>query len=332
MKRKAFAMKSYEEMIQNILDARDEYDQKKQRQRVITRRYIPIVSSFCFAILIGFSVWNRMEQIPALPPDTASELPMTTIAEPSESTTAATEDIPIPTETDTIQISLCPFCEHGNNLETFETPSESSIMAESFTELPETTEEITYLEIPETSSLEIVEPTEEIPEPEPFQAITEPIPTEPEPITELIQATTQPLITEPTMPETTENPSDEPETTEIPDEETSTNPETSLSWEDMTINQRYNMAEFGEPVQWYVNADQTIPAEKTGELLGSAYMDGYDSDSDTYYHCNTAVYAVQGFSEWEVIAVRFEEYPDFFIYLSISLDENRQKEILSALA
>lgn len=321
-------MKSYEEMIQNILDARDEYDQKKQQQKVIARRYIPIVSSFCFAILIGFSVWNRMEQIPALPPDTASELPTTTTAEPSKNTTATTEDIPIPTETDTMPI----YSETEPIFVDTETPSESSIMMESFTELPETTEESTYLEIPETSSLEIVEPTEEIPEPEPFQAITEPIPTESEPITELIQATTQPLITEPTIPETTENPSDEPETTKIPDEETSTNPETSLSWEEMTINQQYHMAEFGSPVRWYVTADQTIPAEKTGELLGSAYMDGYDSDSDTYYHCNTTVYAVQEFSEWEVIAVRFEKYPDFFIYLDISLDENRQKEILSALA
>lgn len=325
-------MKSYEEMIQNILDARDEYDQKKQQQKVIIRRYIPIVSSFCFAILIGFGVWNRLEQIPTIPPDTTSELPTTTTAEPlqTESTIAATEDAHILTESDTM--TIYPETEPIFVDTTSETPSESSIMTESFTELLEITEESLYSEIPETSSLEIIEPIEELPEPEPFQAITEPIPTESEPITELIQATTQPLITEPTIPETTENPSDEPETTEIPDEETPTNPETSLSWEEMTINQQYNMAEFGEPVQWYVNADQTIPAEKTGELLGFAYMDGYDSDSDTYYHCNTTVYAVQGFSEWEVIAVRFEEYPDFFIYLDISLDENRQKEILSALA
>lgn len=321
-------MKSYEEMIQNILDARDIYDQKKQQQKVLARRYIPIVSSFCFSILIGFGVWNRLEQIPAIPPDTASELPTTTTAEPSqtESTIDTTEDVHIPNASDIISIfqETEPF-----SIDTAsETSSESSIMTEFFTEPPETAEELPYFEIPETSSLEIIEPTEELqlPESEPFQAITEPIPTE------LIQATTQPPLTEPTMSETTENPSDEPETTEIPDEEIPTNSETSLSWEDMTINQQYHMAEFGEPVQWYVNVDQTISAEKTGELLGSAYMDGYDSSSDTYYHCNTAVYTVQGYSKWEVIAVRFEEYPDFFIYLGISLDENRQKEILSALA
>lgn len=205
-------------------------------------------------------------------------------------------------------------------------------MTESFTELPEITEESLYSEIPETSSLEIIEPIEELPESEAFQAITEPIPTESEPITELIQATTQPLIIEPTISETTENPSDEPETTEIPDEEPPTNPETSLSWDEMTINQQYNMAEFGEPVRWYMNANRTISATQTGEWLGSAYMDGYDSSNDTYYHCNTAVYTVQGYSELEVIAVRFEEYPNFFIYLDISLDESKQKEILSTLA
>lgn len=99
-------MKSYEEMIQDILDARDAYDLKKQRQRQLARRYIPIVSSFCFAILIGFGVWNRLEQIPTISPDTTSELPTTTTVEPSqtESTIAATEDAHILTKSDTMTI------------------------------------------------------------------------------------------------------------------------------------------------------------------------------------------------------------------------------------
>ena len=312
-------MKSYEEMIQNILDARDAYDQKKQRQKQLARRYIPIVSSFCFVVLIGFGVWNRQEQIPAVHPDTTE--PPTIPTDTSEPATQHSPEILSTTE------------KFIDTTENFYIPTETESAMTEQTDSPES-ESTSIVTVPESSIITETISLEPVPvetdwteitvllETEPFEAITE------QTLTEPIQTTEHPIMTETTSSQKT----DTPETTEIPDEETSTNPETSLSWEEMTINQQYNMAEFSEPVRWYMNTNRTISAEQTGEWLGSAYMDGYDSNSDTYYHCNTAVYAVQGFSEWEVIAVRFEECPDFFIYLDISLDKNKQKEILSALA
>ena len=65
-------MKNYEEMARNVLAARDEHNRIVQIRQAKIKRYVPVVSSFCFAVLLGLGVWHHMSDLPRIPTQTGT--------------------------------------------------------------------------------------------------------------------------------------------------------------------------------------------------------------------------------------------------------------------
>lgn len=274
-------MKNYEEMARCVLEARDEHNRKVKLRQAKIKKYAPVVSSFCFAVLLGFGVWHHLNDIPRIPtqPDTI------------EDTTGNTEPI---TEKDTRSIATERQTEQNTTgekstqYESTEVPTMNS-ETEIVSETDQQTEHIT-----EDQQIEPITDT-------PSVIITDPFITEPE-------ITDPPTESNTDAPATTETPS-----TDVPDEEPNKNPN-PLHWDEMTINQQYNMAEFGDPLQFYHTAEKEVSADLIGDFICMAYMSGYDFYSDTYYHCETKAYKVLGEAELEVIAIQFEEDDRYYLY------------------
>ncbi len=86
-----------------------------------------------------------------------------------------------------------------------------------------------------------------------------------------------------------------------------------LHWNEMTINQQFNMAEFGQPPAFYQTAEKEVAADQIGDFICMAYMSGYDFYSDTYYHCDAEAYEVKN-DESIMIAIKFSSYDQFYQY------------------
>lgn len=100
-------MKNYEEMTKYVLEARDKYIKKKKRQQALMKKYTSAVLCFCFAILIGFRIWNYVNSPSTIPIKTvttetitAEQTEITTYTEKSDIiiTTTETQIDPIRTE------------------------------------------------------------------------------------------------------------------------------------------------------------------------------------------------------------------------------------------
>lgn len=151
---------------------------------------------------------------------------------------------------------------------------------------PNTAEPITA-----TPSVTSVAPTTELPAESPAESITE-------------------------SPAATDNRTEEPV-----DEAPSIN-RPPLHWEEMAVNQQYNMAEFGSPLSFYNTAEKEVSADKIGDYINMAYMSGYDYYTDTYYHCYADAYLINGYTDKELIAIKFEESNEYFVYYyGLSTDE-----------
>lgn len=55
--------KGYKEMTRCVLEARDSHLKKKRRNQVVIRRCIPVISSFCFAAILGFGFWKHISKM-----------------------------------------------------------------------------------------------------------------------------------------------------------------------------------------------------------------------------------------------------------------------------
>lgn len=279
-------MKNYEEMARCVLEARDEHNRKVKSRQAKIKKYAPVVSSFCFAVLLGFGVWHHLNDIPRIPtqPNTI------------EDTTENTEPI---TESNTTGMATERQTEQP-------TTGEQPTRNES-TEVPTMNSETEHISETEGQTEQLIEKqqTEQITD-TPSVIITDPIVTDP--------VISEPEITDPPTESNTDAPAiTETPSTDVPDEEPNKNPN-PLHWDEMTINQQYNMAEFGDPLQFYHTAEKEVSADLIGDFICMAYMSGYDFYSDTYYHCETRAYKVLGEAELEVIAIQFEEDDRYYLY------------------
>ncbi|MBR5684093.1 MAG: hypothetical protein IKW96_12610 [Ruminococcus sp.] len=87
-----------------------------------------------------------------------------------------------------------------------------------------------------------------------------------------------------------------------------------LHWDEMTINQQYFYAEFGEPTLSYSTAEKEVSANEVGEYISQAYMSGYDWYELIYYHCETEAYRIKGDDEAKTIAIKFEDDENYYLY------------------
>ena len=278
-------MKNYEEMARCVLEARDEHDRKVKIRQAKIKRYAPIVSSFCFAVLLGFGVWHHMRDLPRIPTQTD------TIEDTTENTDPITESntTGMATERQTKQTTIGEQPAKDITTESPTTNSETEPIFETEGQTEPSTEK--QQTDPITDTLPVIVPDPVVTETE----ITSP----PEPTTD--------------TPATTETPIEQ---TTIPDDGCSGNPEhpNGLHWDEMTINQQYNMAEFGDPLQFYFTAEKEVSVDSIGDFICMAYMSGYDYDTDTYYHCETEAYTIKGDDESTTIAIKFADDEKFYLY------------------
>lgn len=74
-------MKNDDEMYQSVLSKYAKYQEKKKKHFRMLRYTVPILASFCFAIIIGFGLWGKLEKLPDVPksPDITDETAVDTI-------------------------------------------------------------------------------------------------------------------------------------------------------------------------------------------------------------------------------------------------------------
>lgn len=90
-------MKNDDEMYQSVLSKYAEYQEKKKKRIRMLRYTVPVLASFCFAVIIGFGLWNNLEKLPDAPksPDitdeTAEDANTTTVPYTTESSSTNTE-------------------------------------------------------------------------------------------------------------------------------------------------------------------------------------------------------------------------------------------------
>ncbi|MBE6877206.1 MAG: hypothetical protein E7496_10910 [Ruminococcus sp.] len=190
-------MKTYKQMADAVLSARDDYLRKKQRQKILVYRYVPVMASFCFAVLMGLHVWKDKQALPKIPDIPADSVIISEIPETSETEiTAETETRPvshtnkIPTESENMLLTEPTSAE----TQQISAITETSSVAETHTE---------------TRTEAIPEPTEPVPEIISIEEITVPETDAPAPETVVI---TEPVMTV-TIPET-----EIPPVTELPEE------------------------------------------------------------------------------------------------------------------
>ena len=137
--------------------------------------------------------------------------------------------------------------------------------------------------------------------------------------------TINPTETEPASETVSIPPTEQPT---IPDEGLSETPDNHvyLHWDEMTINQQYFMAEFGEPTLYYSTAEKEVPASDVGEYIGEAYMSGYDWYELIYYHCETEAYQIKGDDDGITIAIKFSDDEKYYLY---TLEVNNNEEQLT---
>ncbi|MBR1528274.1 MAG: hypothetical protein IJ642_03090 [Oscillospiraceae bacterium] len=201
-------MKNYKQMAEAVLSARDDYLRKKQ----LAFRYVPVMASFSFAVLIGLHIWQEKEKlpeiqkIPELVTESESAIISPTEAETEKITTAESLPEIIVTESSPeSQLTEIP------ETETNSAPAESMITEQTETS-PESEQETEIIPV-------IIRPETPSPEPEPVQPETSAEILSPETETETrtqIQITVPAEI--PEIPETSES-SGETQESVIPCEE-----------------------------------------------------------------------------------------------------------------
>ncbi len=92
--------------------------------------------------------------------------------------------------------------------------------------------------------------------------------------------------------------------------------ETALipKWEEMADSERFN------GLIWRGNEYSTrvtvVPADRTGELLGTVKAQGYDIYTDAVHEAEVRLYALTGVTEAAAVAVQFPDSEDRWVYIS----------------
>lgn len=107
-----------------------------------------------------------------------------------------------------------------------------------------------------------------------------------------------------------------------PDRSTTKPSNYAARWADRKRNQQYFSAEIGSPPfstppPCYYSDEKEVNSAEIGDYLFDVFMSGFDEDADElhqYRHCTAKAYRIEGQSEQEVIAVRFENDETYYSY------------------
>ncbi len=62
-------MKNHNEMYQSLLSRYEEYQEKKKKRALIIKRTVPVLASFCFAVVLGLGIYAKLPKDIKSPPD-----------------------------------------------------------------------------------------------------------------------------------------------------------------------------------------------------------------------------------------------------------------------
>ena len=88
-------------------------------------------------------------------------------------------------------------------------------------------------------------------------------------------------------------------------------------WDEKTFDQKYGWAGFGELgaiTISYFPAHGTVDSAQIGELLGKVWLGGYDEYTDEYKHCDVEAYAISGIDTASEIAVYSPDDAQYYLF------------------
>lgn len=281
-------MKSYDEMTKCVLNARDEYVQKKKRQNEIIRKTASITSSFCFVVLLGIGMFN-LDKMPK------SEQFINYKENTDTSTTTNSENksenvYENPATSQNITSTANDIVIGSEHTDAEKTEDNTVAITQ-----PDTTVSVTLTEKPTTPIVtDIVEAVTAI------SKVSTALPTTEQITTAKIEYTAN-------------APAEQTPTQSKPLDEDVDN-HTYLKWDEMTINQQYFIAEFGEPLITYSTLEKKASVNEIGEFICQAYMSGYDWYELIYYHCEAEAYKIKGDDAGNTIAIKFSDDDKYYLY------------------
>ena len=279
-------MKDYKEMTKCVLEARDEYVRNKQRKKLILQRCIPAVTAACAALIVVFGISSH-KNIPTRTGNISSEIIEDTTANTHYSETMTSVSTTEINKTTTVMAKTSKVT--GNT--TVTTSVVNDISAEIINISPATETNSTVHDIQVTEN-----------------GITEPV------TSKQTEVTTE--QTEITADTTTTTAPDKDGKSEQPKNHE------QLRWDEMAINQQYFMADFRESQMSFSTAEKEVPADEVGDYICNAFMSGYDSYTDTYYHCEAEAFLIKGHPVDEMIAIQFEGSDCCYVYVNNANEEN----------
>lgn len=297
-------------MTKCVLEARDEYEKKKNKRNAQIKKYVPVISCMCLSFVICFTVWNKTRdfEVNTSTSELSGEISNVTLYE-SETENSAV--LPV-TDARTVPESSST----SNSSKTDYTVNEHTEITKPQTEAY--TNQLSgnniYSSVP---SLSVPENTQTILIP---PAVTEKISSETEYTAPAETSGSSVQNSSGNISETTTEQISSAETTssvpdnEVPSKDNEGDEHHYLHWNEMTINQQYFMAEFGEPLTVYSTLEKEISAGEVGEYICKAYMSGYDWYELIYYHCEAEAYRIKGDNEGKTIAVKFSGDDKYYIY------------------
>jgi len=328
-------MKNYKQMAEAVFSARDAYLRKKQHQKQLVFRYVPVMASFSFAVLIGLHIWKEKEELPRI-----QNLP--------ELVTEADSEIISLTETESE--SKSESTEESNFTETLliiASESESESVPES---VPESESEISVTEFTESSETSIImtetDQETEIIQPETSSPETEAIRTEtavetlsPETETEVptqIQITLPAEI--PEIPETSGSseetqesvmPCEESAESETVQEELSETPDQTGIVSRIFLHSALNMDGSNEDTV-FCSTGYRVPESLVSDWFDTVDVNLIYPDGSVRLLENIGnAYLVKNTPYGKLVAVRFEGEEIYYLFRSEELETEEFQNLLS---
>lgn len=299
-------MMSYEEMAKNVLEAHEEYIRKKKTRRIIVLKCAAVAACVMISFAAVLSVRHHDNDLPKNQ-FSADDQNITAENDPTEAITKKYIVTTMSSDDKTKEVIV-------SNSALNTTESVQPLVSGDFTTLVSSNQETAS--VPEYS--QIIQTLPPLPvtgqndykpleKPVTEEKITTPAVKPQEPVT-VGTTSIQIPVTDPV----TDTPSEQSPSENK--QEHVTDNHIYLHWNDMTINQQYFMAEFGEPLTFYSTLEKEISAGEVGEYICKAYMSGYDWYELIYYHCEAEAYRIKGDNEGKTIAVKFSGDDKYYIY------------------
>lgn len=276
-------MKSYEEMARYVLEVRDEHEKKRQKRKMLFRRYTPLAASFCAFVLIGLGVWKNMPSPDKLPPDsviTTTETAAATSVSYTETTSVSSTSFRT-TKTSSVSSSVT----------TAYTAKTDSVTAVSTENVLITTNNSTQTQTTATAEKTQTQTTNTASD---------------QPHSTNMETTTNFVTVKNTVPQT------------LPVTETTSIKASSGSgtrpWSEYNIYYQYNAAYVNGLNDRYLGSGVPVREFEIESFIAEAEMSGIDSATNELHVCTAEAYRIKDMDEKKGIAIKFPGENEYYLY------------------